>query len=153
MRLCQRLTEGDTEAYLSFVGRYEGSDHETADDFELGPHFRVRLDRNPATAMGDEWPALTEYALYSPSGRWGILTSLEWCGIAVGSFGFRSHLSSAPEFADSSGKFLEYWRDSRDRLKGRTSWVPALIENVYGATQAAKILSDFGDATAWLRNG
>jgi hypothetical protein len=145
--------EGDDEAYLSFLGDYQGNASTMTDDFEIGAHYRISLDRNPAEALGEDWPAFSEYALYSPRGIWGIVTSLEWHAIAVGTEAFRSRLSAASPFVDSLEQFLEYWRDSRDRLHGRTAWLPDLLGNVYGADNASKILAKFGDSAAWTRNG
>jgi hypothetical protein len=151
-------TEGDTEAYLSYLGGtepYAGSDQEMSDDFEIGPHFRIELDENPLQQLNeDDHCPQSEYALYSPSGTWGVLASLEWYAIAVGSESFRRQLGSAPEFSESLQRFLRYWKDSRDRLHGRTGWIPDLVENVYGLTEGRKIMSNFGEPReTWARNG
>ena len=152
------IAEGDTEAYLSFLGGtqpYMGSDQEMSDDFELGPHFQVNLDMNPLEQLDeDDRSPQSEYVLYSPRGVWGILVSVEWHAIAVGSASFRSRLVSSSQFSDSVQSFLKYWKDSRDRLHGRTGWIPDLIENVYGRIDGARILSEFGDSReTWACNG
>jgi len=152
------MAEGDTEAYLSFLGGtqpYVGSDQEMSDDFELGPHFQFNLGMNPLEQLdeGDRCPQ-SEYVLYSPRGAWGILVSVEWHAIAVGSASFRSRLVASSQFSDSVQSFLKYWKDSRDRLRGRTGWIPDFIENVYGRIEGARILSEFGDSReTWACNG
>jgi len=139
--------ESDTEAYLSYLGDYEGdqgSDGRLSPDFELSGHYRFDLKLFPPRDFGEDWHGMAEHAIYSPRGTWGIMTSLEWHGIAVGSDAFRTKLSEAQVFANSLERFLAYWKDCRDRLGAKTSWIPLLLDNVYGG-QADQILVDFGE--------
>jgi len=148
--------EGDTEAYVSFLGGYHGAAENSGEvppDFELADHILFDLELYPPRDFGDEWWRIVEHVIYSPTGRWGLMTSLELHAIAVGSVEFRSRLLASPLFADSLSRFLGYCRDARDRLQGQVSWVPALLDNVYGET-AERILADFGEPRAtWFRNG
>jgi hypothetical protein len=148
--------EGGTEAYLSYLGGYEGGQtdkDQLCPDFELSAHYRFDLALFPPRDFGEDWYRMAEHAIYSPHGTWGIITSFEWHGIAAGSDAFRASLLGSPVFADSLGQFLACWKDCRDRLKGRTSWVPVLLENVYGVAEADRILVEFGEPHAtWSRN-
>jgi hypothetical protein len=149
--------EGDTEAYVSFLGGYKGAQtnsDEAPADFELADHLRFDLELYPPRDFGDDWWRIIEHVIYSPQGTWGLMTSLELHGIAVGSAAFRSRILASPLFVDSLPQFLAYCKDARDRIQGRTSWVPALIENVYGVGPAQRILADFGEPRqTWFRNG
>jgi hypothetical protein len=149
--------EGDTEAYVSFLGGYHGAGKASGDippDFELADHLRFDLELYPPRDFGDEWWRIIEHVIYSPKGKWGLMTSLELHGIAVGSAGFRSRLLASPLFANSLPQFLAYCKDARDRLQGRVSWIPALLDNVYGGEAAVRILADFGEPReTWFRNG
>lgn len=148
--------ERDTEAYVSFLGGYKGaktSSDEVSPDFELADHLRFDLELYPPRDFGDDWWRIIEHVIYSPHGTWGVMTSLELHGIAVGSAAFRSRLLASPLFADSLPQFLAYCKDARDRIQGRTSWVPSLLDNVYGVGPAEKILADFGEPhETWFRN-
>jgi len=149
--------EGDTEAFVSFLGGYKGGDtssDELPPDFELADHLRFDLELYPPRDFGDDWWRIIEHVIYSPQGTWGVMISLELHGIAVGSAAFRSHLLASPLFADSLPQFLAYCKDARDRIQGRTSWVPALLDNVYGVGPAEKILAEFREPReTWFRNG
>ncbi|HET8576008.1 MAG TPA: hypothetical protein VFO18_02825 [Methylomirabilota bacterium] len=151
------MAEGDTEAYVSFLGGYKGdntSGGELPPDFELADHLRFELNLYPPRDLGDDWWRIIEHVIYSPRGTWGVMTSLELHGIAVGSAAFRSRFLASPLFADSLPRFLAYWKDARDRIEGRTSWVPTLLENVYGIAEAETILREFGEPRhTWSRNG
>jgi hypothetical protein len=148
------VAAGDTLTYVSFLGTYEGTaQEEMPDDFEMGPHFRTTLDEDPLRQIGDEAPPMSEYVMYSPRGIWGVMVSLEWHAIITGPADFRLRVTSAPVFSDSVRQFLGQWRTSRDRYSGRTSWVPELIENVYGIERARQILAEFGEPRErWTRD-
>lgn len=149
------MAEGDTESYLSYLYGYKGDDgDELSADFEMVAHYRFDLRLFPPRDFGEEWFGMAEHVIYSPRGAWGVLVSLDDYAVAVGSRTFRSTLLEAPVFANSLEGVLEQWKDGRDRLRGRTSWVPALLENVYGATRAGQILAEFREPPdTWLRNG
>ena len=151
------LAGGDTEAYVSFLGGYAGDHGHGVDlppDFELAEHLRFNLQLYPPRDFGDDWWRIIEHVIYSPRGTWGVMTSLEWHAIAVGSEGFRARLLASPMFGNSLQMFLENWKDSRERLNGRTSWVPGLLENVYGTAEAETILAAFGQPRhTWSKNG
>jgi hypothetical protein len=149
--------EGDTEAYVSFLGGYHGagtSSDEVPPDFELADHLRFDLELYPPRDFGDDWWQIIEHVIYSPKGTWGLMTSLDLHGIAVGSSVFRSRLLASPLFANSLPQFLAHCKDARDRIQGRMSWVPGLLDNVYGEEPAERILTEFGEPRGtWLRNG
>lgn len=149
-------SEGDSEAYVSFLGGYEGR---TADgdelpaDFEITDHLRFNLELYPPRDFGEDWWRIIEHVIYSPRGTWGVMTSLEWHAIAVGSSTFRTQLLASSLFANSLQLFLRNWKDSRDRLGGRVSWVPELLANTYGEAAAEEILLAFGEPRdTWFRN-
>jgi len=149
--------EGDTEAYVSFLGGYHGagtSSDEVPPDFELADHLRFDLELFPPRDFGDDWWQIIEHVIYSPKGTWGLMTSLDLHGIAVGSSVFRSRPLASPLFANSLPQFLAHCKDARDRIQGRMSWVPGLLDNVYGEEPAERILTEFGEPRGtWLRNG
>jgi hypothetical protein len=149
--------EGDAEAYVSFLGNYHGAQKNSGEippDFELADHFRFDLALYPPRDFGDDWWRIIEHVIYSPKGTWGLMTSLELHGIAVGSATFRSRLLASTLFADSLPQFLAYCKDARDRLQGRVSWVPALLDNVYGEEAAERLLRGFGEPReTWFCNG
>jgi len=151
------LAEGDSEAYVSFIGDYQGGYREgnrLPADFEISDHLRFNLELYPPRDFGEDWWHIVEHAIYSPRGAWGVMTSLEWHAVAVGSANFRARLGVSPIFRDSLEGFLENWRDSRERLGGRTAWVPELLENVYGTAEADEIFARFRQPReAWRRNG
>jgi len=149
------MAEGDTECYLSYLCGYEDDDREDVSaDFELAPHYRFDLRLFASLALGSAWSGMAEHAIYSPRGEWGVLVSLDHFGIAVGSEAFRSKLLDAPVLASSLEDVLGEWKDARDRLQGRTAWVPTLLENVYGSARAERILAQFREPPeTWFRNG
>jgi len=146
--------DGDTDAYLSFLNGYEGDDGEDGGAgplFEPRDHYRFNLRVFPPRDF-DEWFPFGEHVIYSPRGTWAVMTSLERHAIAIGSSNFRSTLVGSPLFSASLAKVLERWTHARDRLGGRTSWIPALLDNVYGAEEADRLLTEFGEPREkWLR--
>jgi len=75
-----------------------------------------------------------ENAIYSPRGIWGVLISHEDHAI-VGAKEQRfidvlkTHF---PEFSAARDEFLAYWSDVKARREADVSWLPSLLQHVYG---------------------
>jgi hypothetical protein len=90
-----------------------------------------------------------ENALYSPSGRWGLLMSHEQHAIAGGTARFiHELLATHPEWQKSPTRFVDDWlyRHHHDHVDA--SWVPQVLRHVYGSGAAwyARIGKEPGSA-------
>lgn len=95
------------------------------------------------------YPFVLQSALFSPTGRWGLLISNEGHAVVGGPSRFVAELVGA--MADSldaqADAFLREWRDNRIRHAADVSWVPWLLTNIYGERRAAALI---GNERDWL---
>lgn len=102
-------------------------------------HYDVALDRPD---LPDDEP-LFAYALYSPSGTWGLMTSYEGHSVIGGVEGFmRAWADRVRDPAAGAREFVAYWARMSGREGGAApDWVEHLLVHVYGAREAARFLS------------
>lgn len=150
------LRAGDTDAYISFLGGYGGwgTPNDTLHpDFELADHLRFDLAMYPPRDFGDDWWKIIEHVIYSPHGAWGVMTSLEGYALAAGPASFREQLIESDIFAGSLERFLAEWKTARDRSEARTSWIPTLLDNLYGPSETDRVLANLNEPReTWSRN-
>lgn len=80
--------------------------------------------------------------LYSPQGKWGIMTSHEHYGLLGGTQEFVDGVRQlVPDLDEQIYGFLEYWQNCKTYYKGaKTDWIPGLLTQVYGEQTAQKLL-------------
>jgi hypothetical protein len=91
-----------------------------------------------------------ENALYSASGRWGLMISHESHAVVAGTNRFVGDLLStlATPRESQARAFIEHWRANRQRYRSDVRWLPFLLANVLGPSMASALL---GTDTQWLR--
>lgn len=92
----------------------------------------------------DAWWVMIENAIFSPTGRWGVLISDEAHAISAGSTEFDIALSAGlgPGNTGASEDWLAYWRtmaqDGAD-----ISWLRLHLAHIYGAPAAERLLTPY----------
>jgi hypothetical protein len=85
-----------------------------------------------------------ESALYSSSGRWGVLTSNDMHSVVGGPIELMKFLDNHLDFEKSVQGFLEYEINEMNRWRHDTSWIIDLISNVYDEDYARCLLTEVG---------
>lgn len=83
-----------------------------------------------------------EQTLVSPSGQWGIITSHETHMLLGSTKEFMRNLEElSPSIDNQVYQFIEHWQDVKTSGGSSTeSWLPGLMEQVYGKEAAARML-------------
>lgn len=135
--------EGETSFCVSFLERPD-EDESPKSDADARPwHWHIPLEQ------ANEYRALTlpfENALYSPSGKWGIMISHEQHAAVGGDQRFLQTLLNHRAIAakSSPGRFLEYWQDAHTNWGAEVKWVPRLLDHIYGQDQAHRLMVEYG---------
>ena len=94
---------------------------------------------------------VSDYFIYSSSGKWGVLVSSVHYGLLGGSPEFIEGVRAAfPELYREVYDVLEYWKNDRDHAVSRghkstlENWLPQLLTHVYGSEIADKLWSETG---------
>jgi hypothetical protein len=94
---------------------------------------------------------VSDYFIYSSSGRWGVLVSSAYYGLLGGSPEFVEGVRGAfSELDREVYNFLQYWKDDTDDRVSRGdksavgNWLPQLLTHVYGTEIAEKLLHETG---------
>lgn len=94
---------------------------------------------------------VSDYFIYSSSGKWGVLVSSAYYGLLGGSPEFVEGVRTAfPELDRQVYDFLQYWKNDTDDRVSRgdksaiENWLPQLLTHVYGAEIAEKLLRETG---------
>lgn len=94
---------------------------------------------------------VSDYFIYSSSGKWGVLVSSAHYGLLGGSQEFIEGVRGAfPELDREVYDFLQYWKNYRDDAVSRGhkstlgDWLPVLLRHVYGAEEAENLLQETG---------
>lgn len=85
---------------------------------------------------------LSETILFSPSGKWGIITSHEHHALIGGTQEFIDRIvSRIPEIQNQVYEFLAFWKYHKSSGID-VSWIPLLLEHIYGKEKAHRILKN-----------
>ncbi len=125
--------------YLTLLGRPGKSYH----------HWYVPLEE-AALYVDQIFPL--ENAIYSTTGKWGVICSDEDHAVAGGPEEFISIIrSSISDWEDRLHKFLELWKGFHDQnQKLNIHWLPVLLTHIYGLETAKNLL--LASHLEWLIN-
>lgn len=133
---------GDDAFYFSVLER--PSEEEQKEYY----HWLIPLeDLNSYYRLGKDAPVfILENALYSPTGKWGLMLSHESFALAAGSSIFIETLYTyLPNSEDEQVRaFLQGWKADHDRFGLRIDWIPGLLKHLYGAEKARGLLAEAG---------
>lgn len=131
---------GESEAFFSAIEGYRDG------DFDEHDHWRVGLHSYPYEQLRHSgWFPLMESAIYSTTGSWGLLISHEQHAMVGGTAAFMDSLLVAmPGLEIQVTEFLVTWKDNRDRLGSDVTWLPELLEHVYGPEKAYRLMQAIG---------
>jgi hypothetical protein len=128
----------ETDAYIAVT---EGTG--SPSDIELVWRFDLR--ESPYGALNqhhtDVWAPALENAIFSTNGSWGIVFSQEDHAVLGGSKLFVSNFASRFPQERIGAEFVRTWRQRAVEWKTDIEWLPGLLENVYGATEANRLLA------------
>lgn len=138
------VESGDSSiAYISLIEGFSGDNFANRFhwifDLMNYPYEELRKDKN--------WFPIMENAIYSANGSWGIIFSEVGHAIIGGSNTFFSALDiNIPHFQDEVYKFLSNMKElveksSKAKLKIK-KWLPTMLSNTYGSSEAKKMLID-----------
>lgn len=87
-----------------------------------------------------------ENVLYSPQGKWGIMTSHESHGLLGGTQKFMDEVRrQIPNLDDQVYPFLKLWQHHKTHNKGaKTDWLLGLLTQIYGDESASQMLREVG---------
>ena len=127
---------GESHAFLSAIEGYKDG------DFEKFDHWRLDLRSYPYKELREVgWFPLTENAVYSTNGSWGLLISHEQHALVAGKGAFMDSLTMAmPGLESQVNEFIATWKDNRDRLGSDVAWLTVLLTHVYGPKKAARLM-------------
>jgi len=105
-----------------------------------GPHWRLEhWEYDEYRELQDL--GVLENALYSPTGKWGLLVSHEQHALVGGSAVFVSALAKTfPDFEGSIDRFLAFWRENEVRHNSDTTWIKGLFVHLFGPDHAQAML-------------
>lgn len=109
-------------------------------------HFALPLDKPLCYYQVDQFfpISVAEHAVYSPAGKWGVLTSHENHAVIGGPSTFVeavfSNLEDSEDFHLQS--FLSIWKDNRERLGYDVDWLLPFFTHLYGQQRARKLLKE-----------
>jgi hypothetical protein len=138
---------GDSGCYLSITWRPAPQDQ----DEPYHWYFHVsEIDEYRGLKKRREHESLyyayiLEHVLYSPSGQWGIMISLESHALLGCSSVFLSSMHRAiPGFDDLKQilPFLSDWKYYATKRGADVSWIPGLLTQTYGAQTAQQLLAE-----------
>ena len=140
---------GDQGCYLSLLWRNK--------DGTEPAHWYIPLSEFHDAYFGDETSSriacensffgLSESAIYSSQGRWGIIVTHEWFGLLGGTPEFISAIrSSVPNIEQQVLKFLEHIKHCKESYgAGATlDWVRPLLIHVYGEELTKLMMLEVG---------
>lgn len=129
---------GDVQICVSVTEEFESGSGLTATHWIFESWEYAEYEDEPSFRV-------LENAVYSPSGKWGILFSHEQHAIVGGSPEFMSTLTREyPDLTQSTVEFLRYWSDVSQRHGTSVKWVPLLLAHIYGREQAKILLAKAG---------
>lgn len=123
------LAVGEHTAWLSVI---EGSH---GDDFGERKHAEVSLeDYDQYGVLTWEFPfGMMGNALYSPHGHWGVLISIDafalFGGIPPCADAFKQ---AYPHWREKVKPFLKEWEHNKASYGADTSWIPSLLDHLFG---------------------
>jgi len=87
-----------------------------------------------------------ENVLYSPQGKWGLMTSHEGHGLLGGTQEFVDEVRRRiPDLDKQVYPFLKFWQYHKIHSKGaKTDWLPGLLTQIYGYETALEMLAEVG---------
>ncbi|MEC4853420.1 MAG: hypothetical protein SAJ12_20765, partial [Jaaginema sp. PMC 1079.18] len=89
-----------------------------------------------------KWISLSENILFSPSGKWGVITSHEHHALIGGTQEFIDRIiANIPEIQNQVYEFLEFWKYHKSSGID-VGWMRPLIEHIYGQEKACRILKN-----------
>jgi len=132
---------GDRAAHIAtYVYNREGPDR-----FE----YWLAIDLDDEDAYHREWPVLWahEHALFSPTGRWGVLKRDNEEAFVGGPVAFVDEIRERLGVDEDEvvRDWLGYWEDNR-RPDFEPDWLPDLLEHLYGPEGAREWLAGTGFA-------
>jgi len=88
----------------------------------------------------------SENVLYSPQGKWGIMTSHESHGLLAGTQEFMDEVRrKIPDLDQQVYGFLKIWQNHKTHSFGaKTDWLPGLLTQIYGHEKAENMLQEVG---------
>ncbi len=88
----------------------------------------------------------SENVLYSPQGKWGIMTSHEYHGLLGGSQDFMDEVRrQIPDIDEQVNDFLKLWQHYKIHSPGaETNWIAGLLTQIYGHETAKEMLLEVG---------
>jgi hypothetical protein len=135
-------TVGDTGFYVSILETIVPPEPGTFD------HWFVPFDElDKYDSLGSV--TVLEPVLYSPNGRWGIMTCHEDHALFGGTPAFFDAIRRIiPGFDDIKQlqRFLSDWKYYATRRGADVSWVPDFLAHIYGAETAQHLLAEAGFA-------
>ena len=134
---------GEAGFYVSVVERPRpGSERNCEEDW----HWYIPFSEMEAYhSLG--YVFVLEHTLYSPSGRWGLMTSHEDHALLGGELVFFEAMRAILPGFDNIGQvqlFLSDWRNHKLEYGSDVSWIPGLLSHVYGTELAEKMLEEAG---------
>lgn len=131
---------GDTGCYFTMLWRIN---EEAKGEFN---HWYIPFSeisaykRNDYKIFGFAFNA--ENVLYSPSGKWGIMTSHEYHGLLGGTQEFMDEVRRRiPNLDEQVYGFLELWQQHKAHNVGaKTDWLPGLLTQIYDEETASDML-------------
>ncbi|EAZ92768.1 hypothetical protein [Crocosphaera chwakensis] len=83
-----------------------------------------------------------ENVLYSPSGKWGLMTSHEYYGLLGGTHEFMDKIRRIiPNLDEQVYGFLKLWQQHKaNNIGAKTDWLSGLLTQIYDKETALKIL-------------
>jgi len=129
---------GDMGCYFTKLWRTTGSNH-----------WYLPFSEISAYKEGNEefqFVFLSENVLYSPQGKWGLMTSHEYHGLLGGTQEFIDEVHRlVPDLDEQVYGFLENWQHHKIHSRGaKTDWLPGLLTQIYGQETAKKMLQEAG---------
>jgi len=136
---------GDTGCYFTVLWRWSANEEVT----EEPNHWYIPFSEFSAYREGSDefgFAFLRENVLYSPQGKWGIMTSHEYYGLLGGTQEFMEEVRQLiPDLDEQVDGFLENWQHHKAHSRSaKTDWLPGLLTQIYGHATAEKMLQEAG---------
>ncbi len=141
---------GDQGCYLSLLWRDETGSEPAHWYIPLSEFHHAYIgDENHQALIAYENPffSLSENAIYSSQGEWGIIVTHEWFGLLGGTPEFISVIRSCvPDIGQQVLKFLEHIKDCKESNGSGTTleWVRPLLTHIYGEEMTKLLMLEAG---------
>lgn len=124
---------GDTGCYLSSLWRVSEEVTDKPPYHWYIPFSEISVYKEGSSKL--KFVLSSENVLYSPQGKWGIMTSHEHHGLLGGTLEFVEEIHRrVPNFDEQIYGFLKYWKYWNERGT-KVNWLPELLAHIYGQKQ------------------